>query len=123
MSLQISIRESADVTILDLRGKLTIDAGGSELLRSHLDTFIANGVRQLLLNLGAVTQIDSSGLSVIARTCLSLRTQGGNLKLLCPGGHVKEVLGVLHLLEAIPSFENENQALTSFPPRGYFAKP
>ena len=123
MSLQISIRESADVTILDLRGKLTIDAGGSELLRSHLDTFIGNGARKLLLNLGAVTQIDSSGLSVIARTCLSLRTQGGNLKLLCPSGHVKEVLGVLHLLEAIPSFENENQALASFPPRGSFAKP
>jgi len=123
VGLDISIRESGDVTILDLRGKLTIDADASELLRSHLDTFIADGVRKLLLNLGAVTQVDSSGLSVIARTCLSLRTQGGNLKLLCPSGHVKEVLGVLHLLEAIPSFENENQALASFPPRGYFAKP
>ncbi len=123
MSLQISIRESGDVTILDLRGKLTIDAGESELLSSHLDKFVANGVRKLLLNLGDVTKIDSSGLSVIARTCFSLRSQGGVLKLLCPGGRVQEVLRVLHLLETIPSFENENQALASFPPRGYFAKP
>ena len=123
VSLQISIRESGDVTILDLRGKLTIDAGESEMLRSHLDTFVANGVRKLLLNLGAVTKVDSAGLSVIARTCLSLRSQSGDLKLLCPGGRVLEVLRVLHLLETIPSFEDENQALASFRPRGYFAKP
>jgi anti-sigma B factor antagonist len=123
VSLQISIRESGDVTILDLRGKLTIDAGESEMLRSHLDTFVANGVGKLLLNLGAVTKVDSAGLSVIARTCLSLRSQNGDLKLLCPGGRVLEVLRVLHLLETIPSFEDESQALASFRPRGYFAKP
>jgi anti-sigma B factor antagonist len=122
VSLQISIRESGDVTILDLRGKLTIDAE-SEMLRSHLDTFVANGVRKLLLNLGAVTKVDSAGLSVIARTCFSLRSQNGDLKLLCPGGRVLEVLRVLHLLETIASFEDENQALASFRPRGYFAKP
>ena len=123
MSLQISIRESGDVTILDLRGKLTIDAGESEMLKSHLDTLVADGVRKLLLSLSAVTKVDSAGLSVIARTSLSLRSQNGDLKLLCPGGRVLEVLRVLHLLETMQSFEDENQALDSFRPRGYFAKP
>ena len=123
MELQISIRESGDVTILDLRGRSTIDDGESELLSSHLQELVANGARKLLLNLGDLTQVDSSGISVIVETCASLRRRGGDLRLLCPRGRVLEVLTVVRLLEVIPSFENEAQALESFGPRGYFATP
>jgi anti-anti-sigma factor len=123
VGLQISIRESGDVTILDLRGRSTIDDGESELLSSHLQKLVANGVRKLLLNLRDLTQVDSSGLSIIVGTYVSLRGQGGDLKLLRPGGRVLEVFRVLHLLEIIPSFEEETQALASFRPLGYFAKP
>jgi hypothetical protein len=49
VGLQISIRESDDVTILDLRGRSTIDGGESKLLGSHLQKLVANGVRKLLL--------------------------------------------------------------------------
>lgn len=123
MGLQISIRESGDVTILDLRGRSTIDGGESELLNIHLQKLVANGVRKLLLNLGDLTQIDSSGVSIIVGTFVSLRCQGGDLKLLYPSGRVLEVFRVLHLLEMIPNFEDETQALASFRPLGYFAKP
>ena len=51
MGLQILIRESGDVTILDLQGRATIDGGESELLSSRLKQLVANGVRKLLLNL------------------------------------------------------------------------
>ncbi len=115
MSLQISIRESGDVTILDLRGRATID-GGSQLLGSHLQELVANGVSKLLLNLGDLTQIDSSCFSIIVGTRVSLRGRGGDLKLLRPGGHVLETFRVLHLLKIIPSFEDETQALASFRP-------
>jgi hypothetical protein len=50
MSLQISIRESGDVTILDLRGRSTID-GESERLSDSLKKLVAKGVRKFLLNL------------------------------------------------------------------------
>ncbi len=123
MGLQISIRESADVTILDLRGRSTIDGGESELLSSHLQKLVANGVRKLLLHLGDLTQVDSSGVSIIVGTYVSLRAKGGELKLLCPCGRVLEVLRILHLLEMIPNFEDETQALASFRPLSYFAKP
>ena len=122
MRLQITIRESGDVTILDLRGRATID-GGSQLLSSHLQELIANGVRKLLLNLGDLTQVDSSGVSIIVGTYVSLRGQGADLRLLRPGGRVLEVFRALHLLEIIPSFEDETQALASFRPLGYIAKP
>jgi anti-anti-sigma factor len=123
VGLQISIRESGDVTILDLRGRSTIDGGESELLGSRLKTLVANGVRKLLLNLADLTQVDSSGVSIIVGTYVSLRAKGGELKLLCPCGRVLEVLRILHLLEMIPNFEDETQALASFRPLSYFAKP
>ena len=120
MGLEISIRESGDITILDLRGRSTIE-GESELLSSHLKKLVGSGVRKLVLNLADLTQLDSSGISVIVETCVSLRQKNGNLKLLSPGGRVLEVLTVLRLLEVIESFEEESEALGSFGQRGYSA--
>ena len=118
MGLQISTRESGDVTILDLRGRSTIDGGESELLSDQLQKLVANGVRKLLLNLADLTQVDSSGVSIIVGSYVSLKRQGGDLKLLCPTGRVLEVLTVLHLLEIIPSFQDEAEGLASFRPPG-----
>ena len=122
MGLRISIRESGDVTILDLRGTLTID-GESKLLSIRLKELVANGVRKLLLNLADLTKVDSSGVRVIVETYASLRDQGGDLKLLCPCRRVLEVLRVMHVLEIILSFDDESQALASFGPQGYAAAP
>jgi anti-sigma B factor antagonist len=123
VGLQISIRKSGDVTILDLRGRSTIDSGESKLLSSRLEELLANGVRNLLLNVTDLTQIDSSGLNVIIATYISLRGQGGDLRFLGPRGRVLEVFRVVRLLEFIPSFEDEAQALASFRSRGYAASP
>jgi len=113
--VQIGIRESDDVAILDLQGKSTT-RGDSELLSHLIRKVRAKGVQKVLLNLADLTQIDSSGVSIIARTYVSLRDQGGDLKLLRPGGHVLDVFKPLHLLDIIPSFEDETQALASFRP-------
>lgn len=110
MGLQISVRESRDVVILDLQGRLTTGEDGEQLSK-QLRELTGNGKNKLLLNLVNLAQIDSSGVSIIARTHGSLKRQGGNLGLLCPGGHVLDVFRVLHLLEMIPNFENEAQAL------------
>lgn len=120
MSLEISIRESGDVTVLDLRGKATI-GDASELLSSHLKDLVAHGSRKLLLNLTDLTQVDSSGVSAIVEACVSLRGQGGTLKFLRPKDRVLAVLSVTHLLNAIPSFEDEAKALASFGTRGQSA--
>ena len=113
MSLQISMRESGDVTILDLRGRATFE-GESRVLSKLLQELVASAATKLLLNLEELTQIDSSGFSTIVGTRASLKGRGGDVKLLRPRGHVLETLQVLHLLEVIPSFEDETQALASF---------
>ena len=120
MALQVSTRESADVTILDLHGRATIGRE-SELLESRLRKLVAAGRHKLLLNLANLTQVDSSGISVIVATHVSLKRLGGDLKLLCPRGRVLEVLTVCRLLDAIGSFEDEANALASLRPRRYSA--
>ena len=113
MGLQVSIRKSADVTILDLQGRATIGRE-NDLLSSHLRKLIADGTLNVLLNLAGLTQVDSSSLGTIVRAFVSLGRKSGGLKLLRPRGSVKLVLETLHLLEVIPSYEDEAQALASF---------
>lgn len=122
MGLQISIRESGDVTILDVKGKVTIGVGRF-LLSDHLRKLVAKGGRQLLLNLAAVTQLDSSGISAVVGTYVSLSRQGGSLKLLCPPGRVQDVMRVTRVADFIPTFEDETQAVASFRPQAYAVSP
>ena len=114
MNLQISTRTSGDVTIADLQGRSTLNDGESDQLSRLLKDLIASGVRKLLLNVRDVTQIDSSGVSIIVEAYISLKRQDGGLMLLCTRGRVLEVLSVFRLQEIIPSFEDENRALASF---------
>ena len=118
--LQISIRESGDVTILDVQGRATIGAGRF-LLSVHLRELVARGVRKLLLNLADVKQLDRAGISPAVATYVSLSRQGGSLKLVCPRGRVQDVLRVMRVADFIPTFEDETQALASFRPQAYAA--
>ena len=120
MGLEISTRRSGDVTIVDLRGRATIGAESDEL-SEHLSKLISAGALKLLLNLTEVTQLDSSGISAIVATHVSLGRQAGSLKLLRPRGRVRVVLRVVRLPEVIPTFEDEAEALASFRARGFSA--
>ena len=123
MALQISTRESGDITILNLRGKATISDGESEFLRIKLEELIANGVRKFLLNLAELSHVDSSGFSVMAKICVSLRDKGGDLKLVRPSGRALVAFKVIRLLDVIPTFDDESEALASFRAKSFFAQP
>ena len=111
--LQASIRRFGDVAILDLLGR-SIRGDESDLLSSCIQELAASGVRKLLLNLTAVSHVDSSGFSVIIARFMFLRVAGGDLRLVCPRGRVLELFTLLRLPEFIPTFEDEIQALASF---------
>ena len=121
MSLQIYARQSGDVTILYLRGR-SIEPSACALLRSNLQEVMASGARKVLLDITDLTQLDSYCVTLIVKMHASLCAQGGDLKLLHPGGHVLEVFRTLHLLKLIPSFEDEIEALASFESPNYSAK-
>jgi anti-anti-sigma factor len=123
VTLQITTRESGDVTILELRGRATISDGESELLRTKLEELVASGGRKVLLNLTELDHVDSSGFSVIVKVCASLRARGGDLRFIRPSGRALLAFKVLRLLDVIPTFDDENEALASFRPKGFSAQP
>jgi len=113
MPLEISIRESDGVTIVDLEGRASIGPN-TDRLDHALRGLAADGVRKILVNLAGLTMMDSSGIATIAGTYVSLTRQGGSLKLLRPSDRVREVLVVMRILNSIPTYEDEAEALASF---------
>ena len=113
MGLQISSRQSGDILILDLQGRATIGRSNDEL-STQLRSVIEGGTRKIIVNLAGVSQIDSSGISTIVRSFVTIRRHGGTLKICHATGHVLEVLELTRLIQTIPSFPDEAAALASF---------
>jgi anti-anti-sigma factor len=113
IGLEISKRMVNGVTILDLQGRATIGAN-TDKLDHALRRLVADGTLNVLMNLAQVTMMDSSGIAAMVGTYVSLTREGGSLKLSRPSSRVREVLRVMRLLNSIPTFENEGEALASF---------
>lgn len=113
MAVQIDIRKSGEVTLIEVRGRATIGAG-NDLLSGKLREAVEGGATKLLVSLEGVTQIDSSGISTLVRNYVTLGKKGGALKLMKPIGRVRDVLEVTRLVSCIPTFDDEAKALASF---------
>jgi anti-sigma B factor antagonist len=113
IGLQLSVRHVADVVVVDLRGKATIGCA-NDLLDNQLRQLIDEGNDKILLNLTDVTQMDSSSISSVVRAFKSLERRGASLRLTGPRGNVMLVLEAVHLLDIVPTTEDETQAIDSF---------
>jgi anti-anti-sigma factor len=113
MSLQLFVRHAADVVILDLHGRAMIGPA-NDILNHQLRQLVEDGTSKLLVNLADVTQLDSSSIGTIVNAFVSFKRRGGNLKLLGPRGNVRLVLETAHLLDVIPSIDDETEAIASF---------
>ena len=111
--MEINVRESGAVAILDVHGRLTIGEP-SEQLYSALQSVVKKGTRKVIVVLNSTPQIDSSGLSTLVRISIQLAREGGALRLVCGPGRVHDALTVTRLAEAIPTFETESAALANF---------
>lgn len=113
MGLQVVIRKSGDVTIVDLQGRVTIGKSNDTLSTTLRDS-MENGCKKLVLNLRGVDQVDSSGISTMVRAFVTLNRAGGAMKLTGASGRVYDVLEVTRLLSSIPHFGSEAEAIQSF---------
>ena len=118
--LEYKIRQSGDVTMLDLSGRISVGEalafgpGSGVVLTDVIGELAKKGQRKILLNLKAVKYIDSSGLGELVRNYTSLRRQGGELKLLSPPPTVLEALRITHLDRILDIKEDEQLAVQSF---------
>jgi anti-sigma B factor antagonist len=111
--MEIVERTVSDVTVLDLKGKMTLGEG-DELLKDKINSLIHQGQKKLLLNLEGVPYIDSAGLGEIVRTYTTVSRQGGNLKLVNLTKRITDLLSITKLLTVFETFDSEPEALKSF---------
>lgn len=111
--LEVTVREADGIHFVIVHGRLTI-GDPSEHLNAFVQKLMQNGARKIVVDLNDIPQIDSSGISVLVKLSISLARQGGALHLVCSPGRVRDALTVTRLVEAIPTFETEEQAKTGF---------
>ena len=111
--MEIVERTVSDVTVLDLKGKMTLGEG-DELLKDKINSLLAAGKKKLLLNLEAVPYIDSAGLGEVVRTYTTVSRQGGQLKLVNLTKRITDLLMITKLLTVFETFDNEQEALKSY---------
>jgi anti-sigma B factor antagonist len=112
MSMILKQRRLDDVLILDPSGRITIGEG-TLLLRDQIKKALDSGDRKFLLNLAHVDYIDSSGLGELVSSYTTVRSHGGQFKLLNLTRRVHDLLQITKLLTVFETFDNEAEALKS----------
>ena len=111
--MEIVERTVNEVTVLDLKGKMTLGEG-DELLKDKINSLLAAGKKKLLLNLEGVPYIDSAGLGEVVRTYTTVSRQGGSLKLLNLTKRIEDLLSITKLLTVFDTFDSEAEAIKSY---------
>ncbi|MGA2117617.1 MAG: STAS domain-containing protein [Bryobacteraceae bacterium] len=96
MSVKLSTRQVGDVSVIDVTGRITLGEGSSAL-RDSLRELVGHNQKKILLNLGDVSYIDSSGIGELVSGFTTVTNAGGQLKLLNLSKRVKDLLTELRV--------------------------
>ena len=120
MSLKTNLRQSSDVAILDLNGRLSLGEalafgpGSGLVLSETIRELTKRGQKKILLNLAGVTYVDSSGVGQLVGALTTARNQAADIKLLKPSAHVLDLLKTTKLHGVFDIQEDETAAIQSF---------
>ena len=113
MALTIASREVDGVAVLDLSGRITLGEGSVQL-RDAIRDLISKGQKNILLNLGDVNDIDSSGLGELVSAYTTAKNQGASLRLLKLTKKVHDLLQLTKLYTVFDIYDDEASAVGSF---------
>ena len=105
-------RDVQGIAVLDLVGKLTSNDGADQL-GGRVATLVADGRRQVVLNLGQLSYMDSSGLGEIVACYSKLQKVGGVIKLANTTARIQDLLAITKLVTVFDSYDTEALALAS----------
>jgi anti-sigma B factor antagonist len=111
--MQAVTRENGEITIVEIKGRITIGEG-SVMLREIMVGLLGKGKKHFLLNMTDVTHVDSAGIGELVRSHTSVRKQGGQLKLANVNKKVQELLQKTMLLAVLDVHQDETSAVKSF---------
>ena len=113
MSLKAVSRDVGGVTVIDLDGRITL-GDGSALLRDLIRENLNKGHKKIVLNLAAISYLDSTGLGELVSGYRFVKSSGGELKLLNLNKKVTDLLQVTKLYTVFDIHNDESQAVASF---------
>ena len=113
MSMTISTRQVGGVTIVDIRGRIVLGEESASV-RDMICGLLSKGHKQILLNLGDVDYIDSMGLGSLVGAFVTVRKQGGELKLLNLTDKVTDVMQITKLYTVFDIMNDEEAGVKSF---------
>jgi len=113
VSVKLTARQVGDVTVIDAAGRITLGEGASAF-RDMLRELAAKGDKKLLLNLGEVSYIDSSGIGEMVSGFTTITNHGGQLKLVGLSKRVKDLLQITKLYTVFEVYDDEAEAIRSF---------
>jgi len=113
MALTAKTRREGNVTILDLSGRITLGEN-TGILRDELRSLLAQGNKNIILNMKDVGYVDSAGLGELVGAYTTATNQGGAVKLLHLQGKMRDLMQITKLHTIFAIFENEQQAVQSF---------
>jgi anti-sigma B factor antagonist len=112
-ALFMTTREVGPVTIVDLSGRISLGEG-SALLRKTIRELLEDGQSKILLNLGDVNYIDSSGIGELVSAFTAVRNRSGELKLLNLTKKVHDLLQITKLFTVFDVYNDEPTAVRSY---------
>ena len=113
MSLEITQRETNDIYLLELRGRLVLGEEGRGF-RTTVDNLLSSGARKIVLNLEHVNYVDSAGLGALIEAHRNTKARGGQLKLAHLGPNFQRALEIAGLLAIFETAPDEAAAVASF---------
>jgi anti-sigma B factor antagonist len=113
VTMKSNSRRVDGITIMDLSGRITLGEG-SVVLRDQIREVLGKGEKKILLNLGDVTYIDSSGIGELVSAFTTVRNQGGELKLLNLTKKVHDLLQITKLYTVFDVKDDEASAVKAF---------
>ena len=113
MNLKTSSRQVDGITIVDCSGRITLGEG-SVVLRDAVKDLLSKGQKKILLNLGDVNYIDSSGIGELVSAYTTVKNQGGELKLLNLTKKVHDLLQITKLYTVFDVRDDETSAVKAF---------
>lgn len=113
MALTAKVRRVDNVAIVDLSGKITLGEN-TGILRDELRSLMAQGTKNIVLNMKEVGYVDSAGLGELVGAYTTATNQGGAVKLLNLEGKLRDLMQITKLHTIFPTFDNEKAAVSSF---------
>ena len=108
--VHVGVRKFGNVVIVDLEGDL-VAGDGDEVLRDVCTELVAEGWRNILVNLARVGRLDSSGVGELVASWKLAKEFGAGITLLRPGDRVRSTLHLSQILPLVQVYEDEAEAL------------